>query len=94
MRIEKCCKNCGYVTVYSGHGKGKPDKYECINLMEVKANGVCDRWSKIVTPSEIMKRIDKEIKRIEKIEPKDFHLKDRPKYGQNYHVIGEENGTE
>lgn len=87
--MTKTCKNCGHATYYKGHrGNGQGGRLECTNGIVVDKNGVCDRWIKDVTCAEVMRRIDKEIKRIDKIPPSEFQLKVRPNFGENYRIVG------
>ena len=94
---KMCCKNCGHVTFYK-----TSNKYEC-QKQKVDKNGVCDRYQQNVSPSVILKCIDKKIAELDKYEDGQFYLieiaargggqfelKKYPPFGQNYHVISEE----
>ena len=83
---HKCCKNCGHCTRYNV-GKSK-EKYECV-IGIVDEYGICDRYQPDISPSQIMKRIDEEIKRLDSlaIEDGQYKLKVRPPFGQNYRLI-------
>ena len=85
--MHHCCKNCGHVTRYNvGHAG---EKYECVTG-RVDENGICDRYQPDISPSQIMKRVDAELKKLEKsgIEDGQYKLKVRPPFGQNYRVQG------
>ena len=85
MSGKKCCKTCGHCTKYN---VGKvSEKYECMTRW-VDANGICDRYQPNITPAEIMKRIDRDLKRLEKVEDGKFELTKRPPFGQNYRIQG------
>lgn len=90
MPPKKSCANCGHVTGYRDKKGYAIRYYECANGKQVNKNGVCDRWTKDITPGELIKRIDIELKKIEKIDPSEFHLPKRPKFMQNYRIIGDE----
>ena len=79
--VKKCCAHCGHVICY----RGKGTRYECMR-MTVDANGICDRFQDNVPPSEIMRRIDKKLKELEKIPDGQFKLREFPPFHQNYHV--------
>ena len=81
----KCCKRCGHVNYYP-----TSNTYECLTR-KVEANGVCDRFQENLSPSAIMKKIDKEIARLEKMEDGAYKLKQYPDFWQNYHLIKGEN---
>jgi len=74
----KCCKNCGHCTYYR-----YLKRYECGGV-EVKKNGICDRWQKDCTPNEIMKKIDKKLKELENVENGTYKLKVYPALRTNY----------
>ena len=80
-----CCKNCVYVTYYKHLSK----KYECAGK-EVKANGICDKFTRDITPKEIMRRIDKKLKEYENIPEGNYTIKEPPAYRQNYHELPDE----
>ena len=75
-----CCQNCGHVTFYNKHGK----YYECVSGKIVRPEMVCDRFQKDLSSAEIIKKMDKEIKRLEKYEDGQYTLKQYPPVGQNY----------
>lgn len=80
-----CCKNCGHCTKYNVGKAG--EKFECV-IGLVDEFGICDRYQADISPSQIMRRIDAELKRLEKsgIEDGQYKLKVRPPFGQNYRV--------
>lgn len=75
-----CCQNCGHVTYYSKQGR----YYECVNGKVVKPEMVCDRFQKDLTSAEIIRKMDQEIKRLEKFEDGQYELKKYPPIGLNY----------
>ena len=80
-----CCKNCGHCTKYS---IGRTSvKYECA-FGNVDPFGICDRYQADISPSQIMRRIDSEIKWLDSLGVEDgqYKLKVRPPFGQNYRV--------
>ena len=86
-----CCRRCGHVTYYTS---GKARRYECENGKKVQADGVCDRFQPNISPAEIMRKMDREIKRLEKMGDGAYELKKRPPLGQNYRLIYEKGETE
>ena len=81
MIPEKCCKKCGNVTYYGG----RHPYYECMK-MKVSPWGVCDRFQKNCSSEEIMRKLDKAMSRIEKVEPGCYVIRALPNYGQNYRL--------
>lgn len=80
---KSCCKNCGHVTYYSHCRK---QHYECMGR-KVAPNGICDRYQRNVSVSEICKKLDKAIAELDKVEDGQYELKERPPFGQNYRVV-------
>ena len=80
-----CCKFCGHVTVYSYNGK----RYECMKE-PVDPLGICDRFQKNVSPTTIIRLIDKKLKELEDCKDGSYQLTERPPFRQNYHLITEE----
>ena len=77
-----CCKNCTYVTYYKNYSK----KFECAGIL-VKPNGICDKFSRDVTPREIMRRIDKRLKELENVPEGKYKIQEVPNYHQNYREL-------
>ena len=77
------CKKCGHVTKYNG----TVPRYECENGAKVDPYGLCDRFQLNLSPSAIMRKIDKEIERLEKLEDGVYRLTKRPPFGQNYRIV-------
>ena len=83
--VKPCCKNCGHCTKYL---IGRPSaRYECA-FGNVDPYGICDRYQPDISPSQIMRKIDTEIKKLEKSDVEDgqYRLKVRPPFGQNYRL--------
>ena len=83
MTTEKCCRKCGNVTYYS-----RKNRYEC-QKREVSPDGVCDRFQKSCSTEEMMRRLEKAIKRIEKYDDGTYVVNTLPPYGQNYREQGQ-----
>ncbi len=80
------CEVCGHCTKY--RIPGRPRRYECA-FGVVSPYGICDRFQPDVSPSEIMRVIDREMKRLESFEDGKYQLKTYPDFGQNYRLIGD-----
>lgn len=77
-----CCQNCGHVTCYNKNGR----RFECVNGKTVMPEMVCDRFQKDLTSAEIVRKMDREIKRLEQFEDGQYQLKSYPPIGQNYRM--------
>ena len=88
--VLNCCQKCGHVTRY----RGSFPRYECENGKKVDKNGTCDRFQLNISPSEIMRKIDKEIDRLEKMKDGEYQLTKRPPFGQNYRILKREETVE
>lgn len=84
----KCCKNCGNCTVY----KHKPYRYECAGKV-VQKNGICDRYVKNYSPSEVIRRMDRRLRELERMTPEEYVPKELPPFHQNYRELTEEELT-
>ena len=85
MGYVKCCRTCGHSTKYN-LGKAS-EKIECMTKW-VDPNGICDRFQPNISPTQIMKKIDEGLKRLERIEDGKYELTVRPPFGKNYRVQG------
>ena len=88
MTCMKNCSNCGHATFFRSALQGVSGRYECCNGKTVDKNGICDRWTKNATTADMCRILDKEIKRLDKMPDEKFQLQTRPRFGENYRVIG------
>ena len=82
-QLNRCCRNCGYVTWYRGTNKG----YECMQ-MRVDPRGICDRYQKKMSPSEITKQIDRKLKELDQVADGCYVPRQVPPFHRNYHLQG------
>ena len=79
------CKNCGHCTRYNS--RRGIYRYECA-FGNVDPDCVCDRYQPDCSPAEIMRKIDRDIKRLNSVPDGKYELIKRPPFGQNYRVVG------
>ena len=55
---------------------------------KVDPRGICDRYQKDMTPSEIMKHIDRKLKELEQMPDGKYIPVQKPPFHQNYSLPG------